>query len=131
MPNKYYYQHREAYFEDRVCMYCGTTDNSVLVLHHVDPETKSMHTSQIFYYKDGEKHKEEIDKCIILCNTCHKKYHRIGWRRKFCYPTIHWHIRNKKWFVRLSINGSRANLGYFKTKPEAIAFANQYALENI
>ncbi len=76
MSNEYYYQHREAYFEDRVCMDCGTTNNSVLVLHRVDPKTKSMHTSHIFYYKDGEKHKEKIDKCIILCDICHKRYHR-------------------------------------------------------
>lgn len=58
------------------CIKCGEADTSCIVFHHVDPSTK------LFCVGDGSLGKRtneeviaEINKCICLCENCHRKFH--------------------------------------------------------
>lgn len=57
------------------CERCGY-DKSVnaLSFHHLDPSEKDF-TLSSFYYKNFEKIKVELDKCILLCHNCHAEEH--------------------------------------------------------
>lgn len=48
------------------CVKCGSKDN--LEFDHIDKNKKSYDISKGMSLK---KHKDEIDKCQLLCNTCH------------------------------------------------------------
>ena len=73
------YQKRRDEFLDRFktpCVRCGETDTSCIVFHHVDPNTK------LFCVGDGslgkhnkEEIRAEVQKCICLCENCHRKFH--------------------------------------------------------
>lgn len=48
----------------------------MLDYHHVDPSTKIDTVANLA--RNGRKWitiKEEIDKCLLLCVMCHRKYH--------------------------------------------------------
>lgn len=58
------------------CKACGNSFHfSGMDFHHIDESSKSfsIQTNAANYSK--EKLQEEIDKCIILCATCHRFYH--------------------------------------------------------
>jgi hypothetical protein len=61
-------KNRLAYFSGKKCTYCGSTER--LELHHLDPSTKESHDIWDWAEKSREK---ELTKCIVLCNTCHRK----------------------------------------------------------
>ena len=61
------------------CAHCGYKDNpDILHFHHIDPSTKIANVSRMVGKNHSmEKIKQEIDKCILLCITCHHKVHDI------------------------------------------------------
>jgi len=68
--NETKWRRKREFFSEKTCEYCGSMDN--LVLHHVNPETKL--GSQIWLWGD-KRRTEEIDKCIVLCSSCHTRHH--------------------------------------------------------
>ena len=58
---------REDFFFDKVCVWCSSTEK--LELHHVNPDEKVSH--RIWSWSES-KRSAEIEKCIVLCNECHK-----------------------------------------------------------
>lgn len=61
---------RAAFFLDKDCEWCHAREN--LELHHRNPERKVSHS----IWSWGEKRRlTEIAKCIVLCESCHKRAH--------------------------------------------------------
>ena len=58
------------------CAKCGEERPYVIDFHHIDPSTKSF-TIGTSYRGDGEKVREEIEKCICICSNCHREFHYI------------------------------------------------------
>lgn len=67
------------------CYRCGTKDKAAqLCFHHVDPSTKLFNIApNVRGSISFSKLIAEIAKCIILCNSCHKKVHIHGDPRFF------------------------------------------------
>jgi hypothetical protein len=72
---------RQEFFRDKLCVHCGSKTN--LELHHSDPMQKIDH--EIWSWS-SQRRTEELKKCIILCKTCHKKWHKEFGRH---HPLIH------------------------------------------
>ncbi len=107
------------------CEYCGSETD--LLFHHRDPLNKSFNIGRNAGRVSIVTLMAEIEKCDILCRSCHQKIHLPGYKRKFVYPCIgYWHGLFRVRFYR-----DKKLCKYFKTRTEAIAFANQYALEKI
>lgn len=72
---KWVARRREAFFCDKKCTHCGIDKD--LQLHHLDPAQKESHS--IWGWGD-ERRLPEIEKCIVLCRSCHYKVHgkKIG-----------------------------------------------------
>ena len=76
MVDKYYHK---SYYKTRMdnlkqilggrCARCGSTEN--LEFDHIDRTTKSFNIAKIAKRK-FESIKDELDKCELLCSTCHK-----------------------------------------------------------
>lgn len=57
------------------CQICGYNKcNQVLELHHLNPNEKDFHMSQM-NRKSWDKIKVEASKCILLCANCHREVH--------------------------------------------------------
>ena len=122
-----YYLDRQMYVQTllnrSMCKVCGKRGT---LFHHRNPQEKSFNVGRSFECS-LIKLRREIAKCDILCRSCHQKIHLPGYQRKFVYPSVsrwqnYWRVRfwRDKKFCRC-----------FKTKKEAIVFANEYALERI
>ena len=61
------------------CSKCGYNENpDILHFHHIDPRTKVANVSRMVGKNHSMKRiKEEINKCRLLCITCHHKEHGI------------------------------------------------------
>jgi hypothetical protein len=59
------------------CSVCGYSKNmAALCFHHVDPSIKEMKLdSRSLANTSLQNLREEIDKCILLCNNCHMELH--------------------------------------------------------
>jgi hypothetical protein len=56
------------------CQICGYSRyQGALDLHHLDPREKDFALGQKGYARSWEKIKTELDKCILLCATCHRE----------------------------------------------------------
>ena len=56
------------------CQICGYDKyQGALDLHHVNPEEKDFGIADKGYTRSWEKVKEELDKCILVCATCHRE----------------------------------------------------------
>lgn len=56
------------------CVICGSTEN--LHFHHLISENKKYNISDMVKMRSSIKSiQAEIDKCVILCRTCHEKVH--------------------------------------------------------
>ena len=63
--------------EAQGCMICGYNDDgSKLHFHHRDPSTKLFAISDALQY-GPKKLQEEIDKCDLLCASCHTSHHNL------------------------------------------------------
>jgi len=62
-------------YKGEKCIICGYNRcNDALDFHHLNSKNKE---KQISYAKrwNIEKAKKEADKCILVCNRCHKEIH--------------------------------------------------------
>ncbi len=75
---------RKSFFDNKECCVCGSTEN--LELHHRDPSKKISH--RIWSWGD-ERRLAEIDKCDILCKSCHGNHHHRELRGKERVPLVH------------------------------------------
>jgi len=68
-----------AYKKEVGCASCGYKDNpDILHFHHRDPSTKVNNVSRMLGKNHSiEKIKLEIEKCDLLCISCHHKHHGI------------------------------------------------------
>ena len=62
---------------DRGCFYCGKhfkNNPEVFDWHHPDPSIKECDVSSIngSSYKQFERKKKEMEKCIVVCSNCHR-----------------------------------------------------------
>lgn len=56
-------------------MLCGSSKKKEW--HHIDPNTKEESVSHMVHQcRPKEEVIAEIDKCILLCNKCHKRVHK-------------------------------------------------------
>mgnify|MGYP001607192259 FL=1 len=59
-------------FKKNGCVLCGEKFYGALDFHHIDPKQKDKSiaraTSKAYV-------KKEIEKCIVLCSNCHRKFH--------------------------------------------------------
>jgi len=63
--------------ESTGCMICGyNEDGSKLHFHHRDSSTKLFSIGKGVSYSP-QKLQEEIDKCDLLCASCHKTHHNL------------------------------------------------------
>lgn len=53
------------------CIVCKENWKEALDFHHIDPNEKEYNVSQ----SSRAKMLDEVKKCVILCATCHRKYH--------------------------------------------------------
>lgn len=59
---------RSDFFADKSCVKCGSSED--LELDHIDPSTKVSHRIWSWSQK---KRDEELAKCQILCDACHRE----------------------------------------------------------
>ena len=52
------------------CSGCGSIES--LEFHHIDPDIKEYAIMKNWKY-NFDRIKSELDKCILLCHTCHKE----------------------------------------------------------
>lgn len=58
------------------CEICGYDKClGALDFHHIDPSQKDFAISTSNIYKNLDKLKEEVDKCILVCANCHRELH--------------------------------------------------------
>lgn len=70
MLERYYIRRDYAYKKlGGKCIVCGSKEE--LNLDHLDPKQKSFNISQLWSISQ-ERFDVELDKCQILCKTCHK-----------------------------------------------------------
>ena len=80
MQKRYYLRIEEAKLRlGGKCNKCGSKDN--LQFDHIDPSTKSFAIAKYIASCFEKKFEEEIIKCQLLCEECHKKKTRrdLGW----------------------------------------------------
>lgn len=81
--NEYMREYMRKYSADRrlkalsilggVCVGCSSKEN--LEIHHIDPETKSFTLAKGWHHA-WNKILDELQKCQILCEDCHKLEHK-------------------------------------------------------
>jgi len=63
-------------YKGGVCEFCGYNDCLIaLDFHHMDPTQKEFSLKERTAHKVTEEVKKELDKCILLCATCHREEH--------------------------------------------------------
>lgn len=85
---KWVAKRRADFFADKSCVKCGSTDR--MELDHIDPEQKVEHR---IWSWSNERRKDELAKCQVLCEECHKDktagmvrgdfYWVHGWRNTY------------------------------------------------
>ena len=60
------------------CCYCFTPEK--LEFHHIDPTTKIGSIAQLIRTCPKMLVEREADKCILLCQYCHKEWHKENGR---------------------------------------------------
>ena len=71
-------QRRAAYFADKACVKCGSTER--LELDHIDPSAKATHA---IWSWSKERQLEELAKCQVLCYSCHTEKTAADKRKMF------------------------------------------------
>lgn len=58
------------------CQICGYNKYvGALSFHHLDEKSKSFDLSTKGLTRSWEKTKEEVNKCILVCENCHREIH--------------------------------------------------------
>lgn len=90
------------------CKMCGDKNINHLVFHHRDPKHKEFKPCDLLNKRFDES-LEEIEKCILLCENCHREIHYNDIHSKFAKER-----RNTKEFL-ISYKGNKCEIcGYDK-----------------
>lgn len=68
------------------CIKCGENEPACLEYHHTDPTSKDFTISDVrcsLFEEIPENIKHELDKCIVLCANCHRKFHHSETYEKY------------------------------------------------
>lgn len=57
-----------------MCCKCGEDSPFVISFHHIDPKNKDKNITELLW-GCWDKIEEEIKKCIVLCDNCHREEH--------------------------------------------------------
>lgn len=57
------------------CSRCGEKRSFLLQFHHTNPSNKIDYVSRVAHRGTMVALKREIAKCIVLCDSCHRKAH--------------------------------------------------------
>jgi hypothetical protein len=59
------------------CIKCGENHIACLEFHHLNPSKKKFEIARAINQSNVEKIEilKEIEKCIVLCSNCHRKFH--------------------------------------------------------
>lgn len=58
------------------CIVCSYNRcNAALDFHHVDPNEKDFAIARYGHCRAWLTVKEELDKCVLICNRCHREHH--------------------------------------------------------
>lgn len=68
---------RAAYFADKSCARCGSTED--LQLHHVYRASK---TASAIWTWGARRREAELAKCVVICHACHQEEHREEMRQR-------------------------------------------------
>ncbi len=81
------------------CSICGEDRAHVLQQHHIDPSTKKFEISRAVRRGDWSLQSfiEEINKCRLLCASCHVDHH---WRESQCYSYYTRHLSQPLFYGR-------------------------------
>ena len=61
-------------YKGGICQLCGYSKyQGALDLHHMDSSRKNFGIADKGYTRSWEKVKAELDKCILVCATCHRE----------------------------------------------------------
>ncbi|MDP2651862.1 MAG: HNH endonuclease signature motif containing protein [bacterium] len=61
-------------YKGGTCQLCGYAKyQGALDLHHIDSSRKDFGIADKGYTRSWEKVKAELDKCILVCATCHRE----------------------------------------------------------
>jgi hypothetical protein len=60
-----------------LCVICGCCDHSLMEFHHTRPEEKLFNVNEMFSKRNKDILYEEVDKCVLLCRSCHRKVTQI------------------------------------------------------
>ena len=97
------------------CVQCGSDKN--LELDHINPEDKVTHNVWSF---SKDKMEEELSKCQVLCNSCHKRktaaYNRTLVLKDKEAIGAYWSNAHGKWRARFRHNGKELHLGYHNSQ---------------
>lgn len=73
------YERGRAYLEaikrETGCVICGEQEIAAVDFHHLNEAEKSFNLSGIAYTKSLDALRAEVDKCICVCASCHRKLH--------------------------------------------------------
>jgi hypothetical protein len=73
------YERGELFLNDlkreRGCLICGEQELAALDFHHLDESEKRFNLSGIAKTKPLAALREEADRCIVVCASCHRKLH--------------------------------------------------------
>jgi hypothetical protein len=66
------------------CLRCGEESNCALTFHHTNPQNKKEVISEMRHKSEYgvDDIKEEIEKCVVICQNCHAKHHSSD--HEFC-----------------------------------------------
>jgi len=57
------------------CSQCGENHPATLDFHHTDPSQKDATVSSLITLGNKKRILDEIEKCVVLCANCHRKFH--------------------------------------------------------
>jgi hypothetical protein len=57
------------------CVLCGESELAVLDFHHRNETDKSFNLSGAASAKSLERLRAEVEKCCVLCASCHRRVH--------------------------------------------------------
>lgn len=74
---------RDSFFSGKICESCGSVKD--LQLDHRDPRKKVSHR---IWSWSADRREAEVDKCQVLCTTCHKLKTRSDWSSGVIEPRV-------------------------------------------
>ena len=69
---------------------CGFTDMKTAHFHHMRSYSKLYNMSDMFGRYSEEATRAELEKCMLLCENCHRKLHKALGKKIFKKDSLRW-----------------------------------------